>query len=112
MSSRGLGSNAQLRVTPSDLQVKSASISKLVAQMRQQYSQLSSTISKTSSYWTGEGANAHKAKFNEQKSDVEEMFNRINEHIVDLQKMAGVYTSAEADVKEVIKDSLPSDVII
>lgn len=112
MSSKGLGSNVQLRVTPSDLQIKSDSISKLVTQMKKQYIQLSNTVNKTSSYWLGEGSNAHKAKFNEQNEDVEEMFNRINEHIVDLQKMAGVYTSTEAEVKEVINDSLPSDVIV
>lgn len=109
---RGLGNDAQLKVTPEELKAKSSSVSKTVSRMKKEYENLSSVITKTGSYWTGDGGNAHRAKFNEQKSDVDEMFRRINEHIVDLQKMAGVYTSTEKEIKNDIASGLPSDVII
>lgn len=109
---RGLGNNVQLKVTPEELKAKSTSVSKIVTQMKREYDNLNSIISKTGSYWTGDGGNSHRGKFSEQKDDVDEMFRRINEHIVDLEKMAGVYTSTETAIKTEIGDVLPSDVII
>ncbi|MDD6729103.1 MAG: WXG100 family type VII secretion target [Eubacteriales bacterium] len=109
---KGLGNGVQLKVTPEELQQKSSSTAKKVSQMQKEFDSLNSIISKTGSYWTGDGGNAHRTKFNEQKSDVDEMFRRINEHIVDLEKMAGVYNAAEGAAKSVIAEALPSDVII
>lgn len=111
MASKGLGGNALLKVTPSDLQTKSSSVSKLVHQMKMQYDSLQKTISSSNSYWIGDGGNAYRSKFREQAADVDEMFRRINEHIVDLEKMAGVYTQTEEKVKAQIQSDLPADVI-
>ena len=107
-----LGSDAQLKVTPAELQAKSNSVNGISTKMHQQYNDLKSIIDSSSSYWIGSGGDAHRKKFREQEKDVEEMFRRIKEHVVDLQTMAGVYTAAEEDIKSTIQDSLPSDVII
>ncbi|MBQ7203376.1 MAG: WXG100 family type VII secretion target [Eubacterium sp.] len=107
-----LGADATLKVTPEELQSKSTSVNTISRNMQNQYNDLSSIIDRSASYWTGDGGNAHRTKFNEQKKDVEDMFKRIQEHVADLQSMAGVYTAAEEDVKSTIQDSLPSDVII
>lgn len=109
---RNIGSDAQLRVTPEELQAKSASVNAISSKMQAQYNELKSIISHSSSYWVGTGGDAHRSKFNEQQADVEDMFKRIKEHVVDLQTMAGVYTSTEEDIKSTIQETLPSDVII
>ena len=107
-----LGSDAQLRVTTEELQAKANSVNSISTRMNQEYNELRNIISRTSSYWSGNGSDAHRNKFNEQEKDVDDMFSRIKEHVVDLQTMAGVYNSAEQDIVTTIQSSLPSDVII
>ena len=108
----GLGSDAQLKVTPSELSAKSTSVKRISVKMMEQYYELNATVKRTSAYWTGSAAESHRKKLNEQNSDVDSMFRRIDEHVKDLQIMSGVYTSTEENVKTEIQDSLPSDVII
>ena len=107
-----LGSDAQLRVTPEVLNTKAGSVNKVSTRMHQQYNDLKNIINSTSSYWRGNGGEAHRKKFREQEKDVEDMFRRIKEHVTDLQKMSGVYASTEEKIKSTIQDSLPTDVII
>jgi WXG100 family type VII secretion target len=107
-----LGSDAQLRVTPSELQAKSASVNAISSHMNSQFDDLRTIIERTQAYWSGIGGDAHRKKFRQQQKDVDDMFRRIKEHVTDLQNMAGVYTNAEEDIKSTIQESLPSDVII
>ncbi|MBR2100965.1 MAG: WXG100 family type VII secretion target [Eubacterium sp.] len=107
-----LGSDAQLRVTTEELQAKSNSVNSISTRMNQEYNELRNIINRTSSYWIGKGGDAHRRKLKEQEKDVDDMFRRIKEHIVDLQTMAGVYNAAEQDIVSTIQSSLPSDVII
>ncbi len=112
MAKGNLGSGAQLKVTPAELQFKSNSVSKISNSMKNEYATLKSIIDRTSGYWIGDGGNAHRSKFGEQNSDVDEMFRRIQEHITDLQVMAGVYIDTEQNITSQIQESLPADVII
>ena len=107
-----LGADAQLIVTPSELQSKSVSVNGISGKMQSKYDELKTIIDHSATYWTGEGGNAHRAKFKAQEKDVDDMFNRIKEHVADLQSMAGVYISTEEEIKSTIQESLPSDVII
>lgn len=112
MAKGNLGSGAQLKVTPAELQSKSNSVSKILNSMKNEYASLKNVLDRTSGYWIGDGGNAHRSKFNEQSSDVNEMFSRIQEHVTDLQIMAGVYTETEQSITSQIQESLPVDVII
>ncbi len=107
-----LGNDAQLIVTPSELQAKSASVNGISSKMHSKFDELRTIINHSESYWTGDGGNAHRTKFRAQEKDVADMFNRIKEHVVDLQTMAGVYITTEEEVKSTIQESLPTDVII
>ena len=112
MGKGNLGSGAQLKVTPAQLQSKSNSVSKISNSMKNEYASLKNIIDRTSGYWIGDGGNAHRSKFSEQNSDVDEMFRRIQEHVTDLQVMAGVYIDTEQSIVSQIQESLPADVII
>lgn len=112
MAKGNLGSGAKLKVTPAELQSKSNSVSKILNSMKNEYTSLKNVLDRTSGYWIGDGGNAHRSKFNEQNSDVNDMFSRIQEHVTDLQIMAGVYTEAEQSITSQIQESLPVDVII
>lgn len=112
MAKGNLGSGAQLKVTPAELEAKSNSVSKISNTMKNEYQSLKNIIDRSSGYWIGDGGNAHRSKFSEQSGDVEEMFKRIQEHIVDLQTMAGVYESTEQSVTSDIQETLPDNVII
>lgn len=107
-----LGADAQLKVSTEELKAKSASVSGLAKKMKTQYDALRSIVNSSSGYWVGNGGDCHRKKFTTQEKDVEEMFNRINEHVVDLLTMAGVYEQTESNINTQIQDTLPSDVII
>lgn len=112
MAKGNLGEGVQLKVTPSELEAKSNSVAKLSDSMKNKYYSLKNIITRSSEYWIGDGGNVHRNKFNELNNDVEEMFHRIQEHVVDLQVMAGVYTDAEQRITSEIQEALPADVIV
>lgn len=112
MAKGNLESGVQLKVETSALQAKSNSVSKISNTMKNEYASLKNIIDRSSMYWTGDGGNAHRSKFNEQNKDVDEMFRRIQEHVVDLQVMAGVYVDTEQSITSDIQEILPVDVII
>lgn len=112
MAKGNLGSGVQLKVETSELEAKSNSVLRISNTMKNEYTSLKNIIDRSSGYWKGDGGNAHRSKFNEQNSDVDEMFRRIQEHVTDLQIMAGVYVDTEQRIASEIQEVLPADVII
>jgi WXG100 family type VII secretion target len=64
-----------------------------------------------SSIWTGEAANAYRAKFDGLNDDIALINKKIQEHVDDLNQMADNYANAENDINTQV-NTLSSDVII
>lgn len=102
---------ASLTVTPETLLEKATSVQKYIRLMKQDFSNLESTVNGTKSYWIGEAGDAHRNYYESQKEEIETIFARLAEDVRDLQTMSGVYSQTEQQVRELAQE-LPSDVIV
>lgn len=86
-----------LKVTPEEMQAAANELVTYVNEMSACFDTMKNTMSASANYWTGEAANAHRLLYTEQIPKTEEFIARCNEHIRDLNTMAGVYSQAETD---------------
>lgn len=84
-----------LTVTPEELQNASSVLAGYVRNMEACFSEVKRTMNASSTYWVGEAGDAHRALYESKVSETEEFIARCEEHIRDLNEMAGVYTEAE-----------------
>lgn len=101
----------QLKVTPDTLKSKAQEVQSQIKSFETQWKQLQDIVTKTKGYWVGEASDLHQKQFKDYKEDVDKILKRLNEHPVDLMKMANVYDEGEA-AAIAIAQSLPEDVII
>ena len=87
----------QVIVTTEQMRNQSAEVKTLLNEMKNRFGRLEETIKGTSAYWSGEAGGINL---------VEEMLARYLEHVTDLEKMAGVYETAEAAAEQA-GDALP-----
>lgn len=114
MAILGLGSFdflSSLTVNPDMLRTKAAIVQGKIKEMRVSFEALENTIRKTQNYWIGEAGDAHRDFFYNHREEIEEIFKRLTEDVADLNQMAGVYTEADNEAKEMAEE-LPADVII
>lgn len=100
-----------LTVDPEVMRQKAVTVEGKIREMRSAFDALELTVNKTKGYWIGEAGDAHRAYFTDRKPQIEEIFQRLTEHVRDLNQMASVYSNTEQEVKELSED-LPSDVIV
>lgn len=102
---------SSLKVDPEVLYQKSVTSGEKISQMKTVFEELETIVNKTTQYWMGEAADAHREFFNSAKPDIEEIFKRLSEHARELGEMAATYANVEREVAQLSED-LPSDVII
>lgn len=102
---------SSLKVDPEVLYQKSVTSGEKISQMKTVFEELETIVNKTTQYWLGEAADAHREFFNSTKPDIEEIFKRLSEHARELGEMAATYANVEREVAQLSED-LPSDVII
>lgn len=106
-----LGSDAVIKVTTEVLYEKSQSISGHLGKMQERFSNMESVVDKTGGYWIGEAGEAHRAMYKEMCPQIEEVTKRLQEHVRDLEEMAGIYDEAASAARE-LAEELPADVIL
>ena len=84
-----------LKVDPEVLRAQSNTVENERRKMQGYFDDLKSVIEGSSGYWIGEAGDAHRKLYLSRIGKVEEMLARYQEHVRDLQIMAGVYTEAE-----------------
>lgn len=102
---------ASLTVDPEVMRQKAATVEGKIREMKSAFEELGTTVDKTKNYWIGEAGDAHRTYFTDRKPEIEEIFQRLSEHVRDLNQMASVYSGTEQEVKE-LSEGLPSDVIV
>lgn len=103
--------STQIKVTPEELIRKAGELQGKITKIQKEFDSLEQNVNHTVSYWIGEAGDTYRNKYKEFKPGVQEIIRRLEEHVQDLNAMAGVYQKTESEVKEVIEE-LPSDVIV
>lgn len=99
-----------LKVTPDKLISASTEFGSTNGQVQSVTNEMNSLVSGLSGVWTGEAAEAFKAKFNILNDDMTRIHRMIDEHSKDLAEMARVYTDAESAAIDAT-NALTGDVI-
>ena len=100
-----------LRVTPQTLQNTSSEFSSNGTEIANLTQQMTDMVNGLSSFWTGDAAEAFRAKFAGLSDDIQRIINMVKEHATDLSEMAQVYIDADIANSDIIAN-LSSDVIV
>ena len=103
-------SAATIKVEPDQMIAKAASVKTKINNIRRIFESLEQRVNASNSYWKGEAGDMYRNKYKEFKDATEEIIKRLEEHVTDLNAMAGVYENAENEAVNIIED-LPVDVI-
>ena len=101
----------RLLVETDALRIESDIVNGSVTRVSRTFEEFGNIVNHASSYWEGDGAEAHKNAYWQKADKIEEVSKRFHEHVVELQQMAGVYENAER-LNESEANALPSDVIV
>lgn len=85
----------QLRVTPQDLINTSTDFSSRGQTVNSLTQEMLSLVSGLSGIWEGDAAGAYTKQFSALSGDIDQINNKIKEHVEDLQEMAKRYQAAE-----------------
>lgn len=97
----------QLTVTPEELVNQAGQVSDAAKDLQQSFDRIKNLVNNTSNYWKGEAADAHREGYHKNQNKIDEIIDRYNEHVRDLEAMAGVYRDAEATAAN-MADELPA----
>lgn len=103
--------NIRIKASPQALYAGAAEVQSTVSDIRNRFSNIEAAVNRSSGYWQGDAAEAHRAAYQEMKGTADEIFARLEEHAADLKSMAQVYLGAEEEASGQSGD-LPSDVIL
>ena len=99
--------SGQLTVTPEQLQAQAGQVRTAAKNLQEKFDNMKKLVADTGNYWKGEAADAHRENYNKNQTQIEEIIARYNEHVRDLETMAGVYREAEITAKN-MADELPA----
>lgn len=66
-----------------------------LANMQQLFETLRNLVNSTVTFWTGDAGEYHRTLYQQQVGTIEEIIRHYEEHVRDLEQMAGVYSEAE-----------------
>lgn len=99
-----------LKVSTDVLKRKAGEIRGQAQTIEKNWRQMCAIIERSSGYWEGEAGDYHRKMLTDNEDDVQKIIRRLNEHPVDLLKMAGVYEEAEKEAT-LLANMLLDDVI-
>ena len=102
--------SGQLLVTPEQLESTSNEFQSIGTQVASTTQQMLDVIQGLGSSWQGEASQAYLTKFQKHNEDIQQIKSMINEHVRDLQEMAGIYRKAE-QTNEELSNALANDVV-
>ena len=97
----------QITVTTEQLRNQSIIVNRRLNSMRSYFDDLYHLVQSTSSIWTGEAAESHRELYQSKIVRIEDILSRYQEHVTDLQVMAGVYEEGER-AAQTASDALPA----
>ena len=104
-------SEVSFTVTPEILQQKSQQIGAEVTKLRSLFASVQQAVEGTNAFWQGEAGDAHRNAYNSREEDFSMMLARLQEHVTDLNQIAGNYIQFEKQILE-MEEALPDDVMV
>lgn len=98
--------SGRLLVTPEELEKQANITQNTINRMRNSFDSLEQLIQGSQSYWTGEASDAHRQAYQSLRGRVDEMFLRYQDHVSDLETVAGIHRENEMSLDAMI-DELP-----
>lgn len=95
-----------LIVSKEEMQAAASELSGYVSQMESSFELMQRTMERTSGYWTGDAGDAHRQLYLDQIENTRQIIARYQEHVQDLNAMAGVYETHVRTVASMI-DEIP-----
>lgn len=99
-----------ITVTPEQLKTQARVVRGEIKQMQGLFDSLKQMVTGMEGVWKGEASNAHRESYLKKISRIEEMYRRYQEHVRDLETIAGVYERTEAKAKSAA-EALPASVL-
>ena len=103
--------NIRIKASPQALFAGAEDVQSAVSDIKSRFSNIEAAVNRSSAYWQGDAANAHRASYQEMTGTVDEILARLLEHAADLKTMAQGYIGAEQEAASQSQD-LPADVIL
>lgn len=92
--------NAEILVKPEELERKADDLSEKIRSTEHDFEKLMNIVENTQHYWIGDAGDLNRQLFRNEKSEIEEILNRLKEYPDDLKKIAGIYRDTENKVNE------------
>ena len=99
-----------ITVTPEQLKTQAGVVKGEIQQMQGLFDNLKQMVISMEGFWKGEAFNAHRESYLKKISRIEEMHRRYQEHVRDLETIAGVYERTETMAKKAAQE-LPASVL-
>lgn len=103
--------NCHFKVNPADLQREAATLEGQIRNLNMLFDSMLTKVNSTKNYWLGDASDHYRSEFANKKEDMEEAFNRMREHVNDLNQIASTYTGVE-NVNVEMARQLSDDVIL
>lgn len=97
-------------VTTEELVAQADQVRTAAKELQDSFDRMKSLIAQTENYWKGDAADAHRKGYDKNQTSIEEIVARYQEHVRDLEEMAGVYSAAEKQAAD-LADELPASTI-
>ena len=100
-----------IKVTTEELVRAADNVETFIGNMRDIFGEIDAVVSRSSSYWDGDGHNSHISSYEKRQERVMTALARFQENAEDLKTIAGVYEKAE-DENVTQAQALPTDIIL
>ena len=87
-----------LRVDANVLRQKSSEFTVIINELKTHFDQIEDVSKRTKGYWQGEAGDKDRAGYESFKDEISYIIKRLQEHPVDLLKMAGLYEETEQGI--------------
>lgn len=99
--------SGHITVTPEELVAQADQVRNAAREMQESFNRMKDLVNETGNYWKGEAADAHREGYTKNQTSIEQIIARYQEHVRDLEAMAGVYREAEIAATN-MADELPA----
>lgn len=100
-----------IKVSTEELLAGAEQVQNTITNMEGRFAVIAEAVQHSNGYWQGQAAEYHRALHEELKPGIDEIMEKLKEHVADLKRMAQVYTEGEKTVEQMTQD-LPADIIV
>ena len=98
-----------LIVSQEEMRAAASELSGYISYMDGCFQRMKRTMDLTNGYWTGDAGDAHRQLYQEQVENIAQIIARYQEHVRDLNEMAGLYSDALSRIATMIDGLAPSE---